>query len=231
MEKTFEGLKGQLIDEKVLSERKSVLTTSMNYVLSKEHGRQKENILKKNNIAIETVKILAEKVIEVDAGYAPFSLIDTEVMSEYKMPFHQEGFEVINLKGIIDRIDEKDKITRIVDYKTGRVKLNQFNYNEPDEVLYKDNKEAFQTLFYGLLYLKNNPGSKLRPSIMPLRDLTNGYIDVNSKDGLFDEKSGALFEEKLKSIIRSILDPELPIVQTEDLNICQMCSYKNMCMR
>jgi len=231
MEKTFEGLKGQNVDEKVLIDRKSVLTTSMNYVLSKEHGRQKENILKKNNIAIETVKILAEKVMDADVQYSPFSLIDTEVMAEYKMPFHQNGFEEINLKGIIDRIDEKDGITRIVDYKTGRVKLNQFNYNEPDEALYNDNKEAFQTLFYGLLYLKNNPGSKLKPSIMPLRDVVNGYIDVNSKDGLFDEKSAGLFEEKLKSIIRSILDPELQILQTEDMNICQGCSYKNMCMR
>ncbi len=231
MEKTFEGLKGQLVDEKVLAERKSVLTTLMNDVLSKEHGRQKENILKKNNIAIETVKILAEKTIDADIQYAPFSLIDTEVLADYKMPFQYNGFEEINLKGIIDRIDEKDGITRIVDYKTGHVKLKQFNYNEPEEVLHKDNKEAFQTLFYGLLYLKNNPGSKLKPSIMPLRDVVNGYLDVNAKDGLFDEKSAGFFEQKLKSIIRSILDPELQIVQTEDLNICRTCSYKNMCMR
>jgi len=231
MERTYEGLKGQQIDSKILAERKSVLTSSMNYVLNKEHGRQKENILKRNNIAIETVKILAEKTIEADVNYAPFKLIDMEVTANYKMPFHQNGFEEINLKGIIDRIDEKDGIARIVDYKTGNVKLKQFNYNEPDEKLYKDNKEAFQTLFYGLLYLKNNPGTKLKPSIMPLRDVINGYMDVNEKDGLFDEKSAVLFEQKLKSIIGSILDPELQIVQTEDLNICRMCSYKNMCMR
>ena len=231
MERSYDGLKGQTIDKKIIAERKSSLSISMNYVLKKEHGQQKDNILKKNNIVIETVKILAEKVMEADADYAPFSILDMEVTESYKMPFQSNGLNEINLKGIIDRIDEKSGVTRIVDYKTGKVKLNQFNYNEPEEILHKDNKEAFQTLFYGLLYLKNHPGLKLKPSIMPLRDVINGYIDVNSKDGLFDEKSAANFEQKLKSIIRSILDPELQIIQTEDLNICRMCSYKNMCMR
>jgi len=231
MEKTYEGLNGCLVTAEILYERKAVLTASMNYVLHKVHGRQKDSIAKRNGILIETVKILAEKTIDADILYAPFKLISTEVKAECKIPVQSSHLNEINLKGFIDRVDEKDGIIRIVDYKTGNVKLNQFNYNEPDEALYKDNKEAFQTLFYGLLYLKNNPGAKLKPSIMPLRDVMKGYINVNEKDGVFDDKNANVFEQKLTSIILSMLDPELPVVQTEDLNICRTCSYKNMCMR
>jgi RecB family exonuclease len=147
------------------------------------------------------------------------------------MPFQTSGIETINLKGIIDRIDEKDGTFRIVDYKTGKVKNAEFDYQNPEEILEKDNKEAFQTLFYSYIYSRANPGTNLKPYILPLKEVVKGYIEINRNYGKLSEESFVQFEEKLKSIILTILDPESPIVQTEDLNICAMCSYKNMCMR
>ena len=66
---------------------------------------------------------------------------------------------------------------------------------------------------------------------MPLREVTKGYIYINAKDGLFGMNESQLFENKLKAIVHQILDPEIQITQTEDLNICRNCSYKNICMR
>ncbi len=231
MDRIYDGLKGKLIDKDVINKRRRGLTIALDKVLTHQYGKQKESVVLKNNILIETVKILADKALDADMNYAPFKLIDTEVLASWQMPYFEDGFETIHLKGIIDRIDEKDGVTRIVDYKTGSVKTYHFNYTEPEEILYKDNKEAFQTLFYGMLYLKKNPDARLKPTILPLREVIKGYVDVNARDGLFGSNESVVFENKLKSIIHTILDPDLSIGQTEDLNICKMCSYKNICMR
>ncbi len=231
MDQVYDSLKGVQVDQENLNTKKAALAFTLDKVLSKIYSRQKDNIISKNHILIETVKILAEKTLEADMKYAPFKIIDTEVYSSCEIPYAADGFEILKFKGIIDRIDEKDGVSRIVDYKTGRVKTYNFNYNDPEETLHKDNKEAFQTLFYGMLFLKNNPGAKLRPSILPLREVTKGYINVNEKDGLFGQKESQLFEDKLNTIIHAILDPEIPFSQTEDLMICKNCSYKNICMR
>jgi len=231
MDRIYEGLKGQIVNKELLIDRKSGLSITMNSVLDKLYGGQKESVILKNNILIETVKILAEKTLDSDIEYAPFKLIDTEVFASWEMPFNSSGFNTINLKGIIDRIDEKNGITRIVDYKTGSVKTYQFNYTDQEEHLQKENKEAFQTLFYGMLYLNTNPEASLLPSILPLREVLKGYIVVNEKDGYFSKTESGIFENKLKSVINTILAPDTLITQTDDLNICQFCSYKNFCMR
>ncbi len=231
MDDIYAGFKGEVVDSEQLKIKKAGITATMENVLHKFHGSQKDNIVTRNSILIETVKILAEQTLEADMEYAPFKIIDTEFSESKRIDFLSEGFENIKFKGIIDRIDEKDGVVRIVDYKTGRVKINYFEYNNPEEALYKDNKEAFQTLFYGMLYLNKNHDAKIKPSIMPLREVTKGYIYINAKDGLFGMNESQLFENKLKAIVHQILDPEIQITQTEDLNICRNCSYKNICMR
>jgi len=231
MERSYEGLKGEMLTKEIIEQRKARLVLDMDWVLDKIHKTQKENILQKNSLLVETVKVLAEKTLEADILHAPFKLIDMEVRADYRMPFHLPGFEQIYLKGIIDRIDEKDGITRIVDYKTGAVKSRDFNFRLPETELMKDNKEAFQTIFYGYLYHHANPGVKLQAAIMPLKEVVKGYIKINENDRPFGSNDFMVFEDKLKSILLTILAPEKPVIQAEDQNICAYCSYNNICMR
>jgi CRISPR/Cas system-associated exonuclease Cas4 (RecB family) len=230
MEKSYEGLKGEMVTREILASRKDKLTINLGITLEKLHS-QKDNILEKNSLLVETVKILAEKALEADMDHAPFKLLEMEQTLHHNIDFNSNGFNQVHLKGQIDRIDEKDGITRIVDYKTGSVKQLEFNFRDPEEVLSKDNKEAFQTLYYSFLYLKNNPGSKLKPALLPLKDVVNGYKNVNENDGILSESDFNLYEEKLKSTILAILDPETPIIQSDDTHLCANCSYKNICLR
>jgi len=55
-------------------------------------------------------------VLRTDKQYAPFRYIDSEKRCKVRYPISKGD---VNLKGFIDRIDEKEGRIRILDYKTG----------------------------------------------------------------------------------------------------------------
>ena len=66
----------------------------------------------------------------------------------------------IKLRGFIDRLDFKDNMYRIIDYKTGEI--NSLHLNSIGELIEKADKkkEAFQLLFYWYL-LKKTQGDNI----------------------------------------------------------------------
>src|SRR5207248_7345281 len=118
-------------------------------VLKVLHGKQAEYIFRKNSLLIEAIKILAEKTLDADAQYAPFEILglEQELVSDYEpensVPV-PGGLEKLRLGGKVDRLDRKDGQIRIVDYKTGYLKKDSFDFQENEE-LSIENKEAFQT--------------------------------------------------------------------------------------
>src|SRR5690606_11332922 len=59
----------------------------------------------------------------------------------------------ITLKGKLDRVDEKDGLIRIIDYKTGKVTQPQVEIIEWEDVIRDyDYSKAFQLLCYALMY-------------------------------------------------------------------------------
>ena len=56
------------------------------------------------------------------------------------------------ISGKIDRVDRKDKILRVIDYKTGKDQLDFDSIASLFSREGKRNKAAFQTMLYALLY-------------------------------------------------------------------------------
>lgn len=141
----------------------------------------------------------------------------------------------VSLNGIIDRIDSDDggRSIRIVDYKTGKViagDLKPKNLN----LLLTDTKyaKAFQLIFYKYLYLvslNKTQSDDIKTGIISIRNLNAGFLEFSLKDeteNIIEE-----FEIILKSLIDEIFDPEINFTQTEDIDICNYCDYKNICNR
>jgi hypothetical protein len=183
----------------------------------------------KNSLLLETIKVLVNKALDKDQDYAPFYILGMEEKMTFEIEL--ENNKKINLQGTIDRIDEKNGTIRIVDYKTGNVKYFNFNYNDPEEILTKYNKESFQTIFYSYLYYKNTGKENLRPTILPLKKVNEGYQVINSKEQALKKEELDKFEIKLKEILAGIFNKEMPIRQVEDVAICSYCDYKNICLR
>lgn len=231
MEEIYKDLIGETVTAEMLEKKRNSLTLIMEKVLKTYSTSRQENMLSRNSLGLETIRVLVEKALEKDIAYAPFRILSTESLLQYSLPMDDPEFPLIQLQGTIDRVDEKDGMIRIVDYKTGHVNRKYFNYTEAEEQLSADNKEAFQTLFYTWLYHKNYSTTQLQPTLLALRKVAEGYQTINQKDGPLNASNFLEFEKKLKETIATILDKEALITQTDDHAFCAFCNYNNICLR
>lgn len=185
----------------------------------------------------EVVKRFALRIIELDKSYAPFTMEAIEQGGMlYRIKINQSpGWAVIG--GKIDRVDSKENLFRIIDYKTGKDKLD---FESIPSLFVRDNKRnkaAFQTLLYALLYKTNltSTGAKLIPGLINRMSLfedtfqfgfTMNWQPINDVTPLLPE-----FEEHLRILMEEIFNPEEKFDQTPVLETCRYCPYQNICYR
>jgi CRISPR/Cas system-associated exonuclease Cas4 (RecB family) len=155
------------------------------------------------------------------------------------------GNLTVGLGGIIDRVDKKNNIIRIVDYKTGagrgsdkRMKFRSvadlFNPN-PEHL----NKEAFQTFMYSFMYQKskNYEGCTV-PALYFVRDcyspnfsyfLIDENVDGDDKRVTDFSSYKNDFTKCLTQNLRELFDFNTPFTQTEYSRTCESCSFIKIC--
>ena len=146
----------------------------------------------------------------------------------------------IKIKGIIDRIDSKDGITRVIDYKTG---ASQNSFAEVKDLFDPDKhskvKAVFQTILYSNILSSIDGERNYQPAIINVKDLfTNNYsININQKPL---RKSGvdillkdvkAEFTDHLQTLLEEIFNYDIPFTQTNDLKKCSYCPYRELCIK
>jgi len=197
----------------------------------------------RNILVREVLKNIVKRVIDHDMEFAPFSIEGLEVDDlMLDLPIQSTmGDMKIGLKGIIDRIDSKDDIIRILDYKTG--KDDKSFYDIPtlfEKEGSRRNKAAFQTFFYGLLYTAQ-PGKGDRPimaGLYNIRELFQDDFDYrlrykNSRDYYVGDIRPFLDEYKnlLVNFFEKLYDSDTVFRQTDDLQKCKFCPYAGLCKR
>lgn len=190
----------------------------------------------KNLLYKSVIKKLISSVLNNDKSEVPFKIIELETAAEKKVSLDING-EVteVTLYGRLDRVEMKDGITRIIDYKTGTVDSAKQNskVTDVDHVnrIFADIKlkENFQQLFYASLYLNTNKNSKLVVGIYPLKKISGGVFWFEEEPISADKKK--LFEDNLDTLLKKIFDKETPFTQTTDINHCKYCPYKSICYR
>ena len=200
--------------------------------------RKKEEFIfeGRNILGREIIISLVHKILEADAGYAPFRILGIEKRVSFSLPFREGNKSAsVNIKGIVDRIDEKDGRLRIIDYKSGR----DSRFFDSVEALFskderKRNKAVFQTLFYSMVLseLDNN-----RPYIPGLFNVREIYNESFSPELLTGRKSDARkvdekllteiilpeFRDRLDALITEIFDPSIPFRHAEEEEECKYC--------
>lgn len=197
-------------------------------------------------IARDVLQKYILRVLEIDEDAAPFRLISLEGGKNYEARMiidSPQGEKEVVLRGIIDRVDERNGVIRLIDYKSGADKKEfpdipaLFDRNSS-----KRNKAAMQTMFYGLLYQDTHPqnAAPLQPAIFNLKEVFsegfNPYLQLKQpyKTGieLTDYRDHEEeFRAGLKELLQEMYNPEVPFSQTEDLKKCEYCPYKEMCGR
>ncbi|MCB0805597.1 MAG: PD-(D/E)XK nuclease family protein [Bacteroidales bacterium] len=138
--------------------------------------------------------------------------------------------KIIKIKGFIDRFDVTDGITRIIDYKTGKVEQKELNLKQWDDLQSADGfDKAFQLLFYSLLYQKTEKVSYIdfQAGIYSFRNLKEGLLAIRFPVNDWPES----FESYLVELLGEIYDPVKQFTQTVDKDRCQYCTFKSVCNR
>ncbi|MBA4056616.1 MAG: PD-(D/E)XK nuclease family protein, partial [Marivirga sp.] len=185
----------------------------------------------------EVVKRFAHRIVEMDKAYAPFVMeaLEQEGLL-YNVKLDKPPGSVL-ISGKIDRVDRKDNLLRVIDYKTGKDKLDFDSVASLFSRDQKRNKAAFQTMLYALLYKTNAPseGYKIVPGLINRMNLFDknfqfglkvGKTYVEDVDPLLGE-----FELHLRKLLEELFDPEVPFDQTTDTEICRFCPYEGICYR
>ena len=139
--------------------------------------------------------------------------------------------------GNIDRVDLKNGITRIVDYKTGITSDSVDNISD----LFRDDREKdpdawLQTLLYCEAFLSEVPGAKVRPSVYKLKlipgeKVTDKLILGNSE--IEDYTSiRREFLENFNSAVGLIFSSREPFIMTgKQSRKCGYCPFRVLCGR
>ena len=181
-----------------------------------------KNILFKN-----IIHELILRILHSEKSYAPFKILQLEKDESILFSFNQKDF--IKLYGKIDRVDEKDDIIRIIDYKTGKVNKKKYDsisdlFSEPAL------KEAFQASYYAYLINRKNPGREIKSGLMYVKELSEGIHFLNNGASFTTEQFNE-FEISLTTLLQEIFNSETPFVQTKDEKLCKYCDFKTICNR
>lgn len=124
------------------------------------------------------------------------------------------------LSGIADRIEIRNGILRILDYKTGKVELNQVQIKDIKGLtLDLKFEKAIQLLIYGLMY-RSKTDLPIQAGIYSFKNRKTGYLmfglkqDGNMKEYIDDEVLKD-FQEELVQLLAEILNPDIPFEEKE----------------
>ena len=191
------------------------------------------------------ISFLTRKLIENDIKDTPITVIDLESRTNplvYDLSL--ANGKTVPLGGKIDRLDKimvgNQAVTRILDYKTGKVELKSKNYYKKElsiedyiQAHFDDPKfkSGFQIYFYILLHKRNFPEQAVNGGILGVKKLGKGvdYLRGDAyplTDEIIDE-----FEQNLSLLLENLLNTDVPFQQTEDIDRCKYCDFKAICAR
>jgi CRISPR/Cas system-associated exonuclease Cas4 (RecB family) len=192
----------------------------------------------KNSLVFEVLMRYLTGFFKSEAENAPFYIKALE--ANMSMVFETPAGRQIKLGGNIDRLDEKEGITRVIDYKTGQG-TNRISAIEDlfDTSKHSNIKAIFQTLLYSLMVNdKNTPAEVIQPSVVWMRKLftetdTALYLQPprKGKETLTLAKVGKDYREELGRLLDELFDPRISFKQTEHEKNCEYCIYREICLK
>jgi RecB family exonuclease len=261
---TLEQLYGEYIEHKGSNtfERadythlKTAYQVVLNTCFANEFGWDAEeflnNLTGNNLIAYEAIKQFIEKVLDFDCEQTPFNILGLEKgklkADDFVLKLEIEnGKRKIVIGGSIDRLDEKDGVLRVLDYKTGRAELKFHDLDSLfDQSSKKRNKAVFQVLIYTLMVLENRipkAGQRIQAGIIMPAKLNADYDpiiqiadDPEKSRPVYDNVHDVRellpdFKSGLVNLMDDLFSLDVPWDQTEDVEKCKYCPYNRICQR
>lgn len=237
-------LKGKLITAeflKTILSDKGIISGIIDKVFCEKFNSSIDVFINGNELIVRDVLLkYFIRILNADKNYAPFTILNIE--ENFSFTVNSGNIAGLKIGGKVDRIDVKDDVVRVIDYKTGivadSIKSLQSLFSEERK---KDADGWLQTLLYCEAYIAENKGVRVCPTIynvkknhgdkligsLVIKDDSRNEFIVRSYDQIRQE-----FLPGLISLADNIFSTEQPFSMAGDIwNKCGNCTYNVLCLR
>lgn len=210
-----------------------LVSKSFNFVMTnKEESTLEYSGMQKVILAI--VEAYADIILNRDEADAPFTILSLEEKISTELEFELNGKkEQVKLFGFIDRVDERNGVVRIVDYKTGGDKLT---FSAIEKLFDTDgksiNKALIQTLIYTYAYERQSGRTGVEPNLFIVKTMADGKVHFNSRKLVLSDKYleevKPVFLEELQTKVAELFDVNVPFRASEVPDNYSYSIYKTL---
>lgn len=221
LENLYKSLENDYLTDEILNDMKTKVTQKVTYYFKEEY-KQGNIATGKNLIIFEIAKRYVLNFIEQEIKTIKYGNTIKILKIEAEGNKLQINIPELNypvyLKGKVDRVDEFNGITRIIDYKSGTVKQEHLTVENWEDITsdYTKYSKSFQVLCYALI-LKNNSAITfpIEAGVISFKNLQAGFLkftkkENKSKDSLITLETLDAFEKQLKILIIEICNINIP---------------------
>lgn len=190
-------------------------------------------------ISAEVIYTYLRQLLRNDLIYAPFCMEAMEKSVSEEVSINTpKGAIKARIGGNIDRMDSKEGVLRIVDYKTGGTAastptLESLFIPSPTRA-----KHVFQTFLYASIVVRRQT-MKVAPSLLYIHQAASESYSPVIQIGQSTQKEPVedfslyadKFRQHLQVLMEEIFNPEIPFTQTTVDKNCEYCDFKMICRK
>jgi len=191
----------------------------------------------KNVMVFEVIRRYLLQFLKLEKARLPFSIVDLERKVNWIYTHNDLN---ISFGGYIDRLESKDGILKVMDYKTGSGEASiQAITDLFDSDKHKKNKATFQTLLYALILDETSDTTiPTQPGVIWVRDVFKKNYDTQlfikegkSKNPILLHAVKNEFKACLDDLLETIYNKDIPFQPVDNIDKCRFCTYKTLCNR
>ncbi|WP_303316770.1 PD-(D/E)XK nuclease family protein [Flavivirga abyssicola] len=229
LEDFYKPLIGTFISVEIIKELKTNIVKTVTHHFTDVY--KEGDITKgKNLIIFEIAKRYVSNFLDLEiddlkAGNQ-IKIIAIEANNNVAIDIPELDFPVI-ITGKVDRVDEYNGVTRIVDYKTGKVEQNSVEIIDWESITtdYSKYSKSFQVLTYVyMMHVSNQIQLPVEAGIISFKNLSKGFLKFSKKDkaGAYAKKDALITQEtldhfykELKHLVLEICNLNIPFIEKE----------------
>ena len=226
LEDFYKPLEGQFLTVEMIKNMQSKIEERVNFhfidIYKKGDLKKGKNLII-FEIAKRYISNFLNTEIEIIKAGNSLKIIEIEVENTIAITIKGVDFP-IHLTGKVDRVDELNGVTRIIDYKSGRVEQNKVEIVDWETITtdYDKYSKSFQLLMYTyMMHLQNKVQLPVEAGIISFKNLKQGVLKFakkesstsRTKDHLITETTLIDFETQLKNLILEICNKNIDFTE------------------
>ncbi|WP_037318154.1 PD-(D/E)XK nuclease family protein [Salegentibacter sp. Hel_I_6] len=227
LENFYTPLENQILTAEHLKDFKKKIDNEVKLQFEKSYAQGPVN-KGKNLLIFEVAKRYLHNFLNLELERIKseeIKILKIEKTLKAKIEIENIGFPIF-MRGKVDRVENTNGITRIIDYKTGKVTQDKVEIVDWENLAsdYDKYSKSFQVLAYtNLLYLEKQLELPVEAGIISFKNLKGGFLKFTKKDKPRAKiKESAIngeimesFQIELKKLITEICDPTIPFTEKE----------------